>query len=207
MPHSSLEKADHSRVPELIHQIENHPHRDALQADLMQNQMYNPFNKNSKKMIHDMVNVEYFELCETTSKVLCSYCLSYWTRGIVYCTCANCLCHTDSTRKLNRDRFDTLSISNCVIKKGSPNGSRHEKTEEQTLYHIAHNAWKRCRKKRDFTGQEHTRILDRILKSPRYRKSQEEHGWTEEKRAEYDALAQEEQLPNIYAVHQIGKFN
>ena len=47
----------------------NHPNRDALQADLMQNQTYNPFSEKSKNMIHEMVNVEYLELCETISKV------------------------------------------------------------------------------------------------------------------------------------------
>ena len=35
------------------------------------------FCENSKKMIHDIGNVEYFELCETTSKVQCSYRLVY----------------------------------------------------------------------------------------------------------------------------------
>ena len=137
LPHSSVEEAEHLRVRELLHQIENHPHRDELQADLMQDNVYIRFSENSKKMIHDMWNVEFFELCETTSKVQCSCGLSYWTKGIVCCTCGNCLRHTDSTRKLNRERFDTLSISNCVIKKGSPHGSRHGKTEEQRLCHTA----------------------------------------------------------------------
>ena len=158
----------------------------------MQDSVYNPFSENSKKMIHDMWNVKFIKLCETSSKVQCSCCLSYWTNCIVCCTCGNYLCHTDSTRKLNRDRFDTLSISNCVIKKGSPHGSRHGKTEEQRLYHTAQNAWKRCRKKKDSTGQEYTGILHRLLKNPRCRESKEAHGWTEERCAEYDALAQED---------------
>ena len=61
----------------------NHPNRGALQADLMQNQTYNPFSEKSKNMIHEMVNVEYLELCETISKVQCPCCLSYWTRHCV----------------------------------------------------------------------------------------------------------------------------
>ena len=61
----------------------NHPNRGALQADLMQNQTYNPFSEKSKNMIHEMMNVEYLELCETISKVQCPCCLSYWTRHCV----------------------------------------------------------------------------------------------------------------------------
>ena len=120
LSHSTVEEAEYVRVRELIDRIENHLDRDELQADLMQNNIYNPFSENSKKMIHDTGNVEYFELCETTSKEQCSYCLSWWAKGIVYCICGNCLCHTESTRQLPRNRFDALSISNCRIFKGMP---------------------------------------------------------------------------------------
>ena len=105
-------------------------HQDALQADLMQKNVHHPFSENSKKMIDDLVNVEFFELCETDSKVQCSYCLSDESKGKVYCTCGNFLCDTDSRRQLNRHRFDVLSIPNYVIKKGCPHGVRHGKTEE-----------------------------------------------------------------------------
>ena len=49
--------------------IESHPHRKALQADLQQNNVYNPFSNNSKAMIRELGNVELFELCETIPKV------------------------------------------------------------------------------------------------------------------------------------------
>ena len=137
-------------------------------------------------MIHEMENVENFELCETTSEARCSHSLSCWTKVIVYCTCGTCMCLTDKTRKLNKDRFDTLSIPNCVIEKGPAHGARHGNTEEQRIYHVAHNAYKRCLKKK-YDG-----IFDRFLNNPRYRASQTEHGWTEELCAKYDALAQED---------------
>ena len=49
-----------------------------------------------------------------------------------------------------------------------------------------------AQKKKDAKGGNYTGMLDRFLKSPRYRKSQEEHGWDEAKCAEMDRLAQEE---------------
>ena len=45
--------------------IENHLHREALQADLEQNNVHNPFSKKSKEMVRELGNVELFELCET----------------------------------------------------------------------------------------------------------------------------------------------
>ena len=61
-------EAQHLRVEELVKRIEYHPHREALQADLQQNHVYNPFSKNSKEMIRELGNVELFEFCETTPK-------------------------------------------------------------------------------------------------------------------------------------------
>ena len=49
---------------------------------------------------------------------------------------------------LNKLRLDALSIPHYVIKNGRPHGARHGKTEAQKQYHIALNAWRRCRKKK-----------------------------------------------------------
>ena len=42
-------------------------------------------------MIQDVGNVELFELFETDPKTQCKQCLSYWSEGIVYCTCGHLL--------------------------------------------------------------------------------------------------------------------
>ena len=41
LPHSVVKQAENSRVRELVKKIENHPHRQALQNDLQQNNAYN----------------------------------------------------------------------------------------------------------------------------------------------------------------------
>ena len=91
LSHAVVKEAEHSRVQELVKKIESHPHREALQADLQQNNVYNPFSNNSKAMIRELGNVELFELCKTFPKVQCSYCLLYWNQGIIYCTCGQFL--------------------------------------------------------------------------------------------------------------------
>ena len=87
LPHAVVKQAGNFRVRELVKKIESHPHRQALQADLQQNNVHNPFRRNSKAMIRELGNVELFESCETTPKVQCSRCLLYWNQGIIYCTC------------------------------------------------------------------------------------------------------------------------
>ena len=99
LSHAFVKEAEHLRVQELVKKIENHPHREALHADLQQNNVYNPFSKNSKEMIRELGNVELFEFCETIPKVQCSHCLLYWNQGFVYCTCGQCLIDSEPRRK------------------------------------------------------------------------------------------------------------
>ena len=61
LPHAVVKQAENSRVRELVKKIENHPHRQDLQANLQQSNAYNPFSEKSKKMIQDMGNAELFE--------------------------------------------------------------------------------------------------------------------------------------------------
>ena len=131
LPHSVVKQADHYRVRELVKQIENHPHWQSLQRDLQRNKAYNPFSATSKKMIQDVGNVELFELFETDSKTQCKECLSYWSEGIVCCTCRHLLKESAANRGVIQFSWDLLSIPNYVIKKGRPHGHRYGKIPQQ----------------------------------------------------------------------------
>ena len=87
LPRSVVKQAQNSRVRELVKRIENHPHRPSLQRDVHQNHAYNKFSTTTKEMIQDVGNAELFELFETDPKTQCKEYLSYWSEGIVYCTC------------------------------------------------------------------------------------------------------------------------
>ena len=100
LSHAVVKEAEIFRVQELVKKIESHPHRQVLQVDLLQNNVYNPFSNNSKAMIRELGNVELFELCETVPKVQCSQCLLFWNQGIVHCTCGQFLVESESRRGL-----------------------------------------------------------------------------------------------------------
>ena len=127
LPHSVVKHAQSTSVRELIQKIENHPNRHALQQDLRQNQAYKRFSPQSKKMIQDVGNVALCELLETDSKTQCKACLSYWSEGIVYCTCGHLLKETVANRGFIEYILDPLSIPEYVIKKGRPHGHRYGK--------------------------------------------------------------------------------
>ena len=85
LPHSTVKQLQSASVRELIQKIENHPNRHALQRDLQQSQLLNPFSQESKQMIHEVGNIELCELLDMEPKTQCKVCFSYWDVGIVYC--------------------------------------------------------------------------------------------------------------------------
>ena len=154
-----MKQAENFRVRELVKKIENHPHRQSLQRDLQQNKAYNPFSTTSKKMIQDMGSVELFELFETDPKTQCKECQSYWSEGIVYCTCGHLLKESAANRGVIQCTLDLLSVPNYVIKKGRP---------REKHFNVIH---------------------DRFLKDPEFRASQLEHDRDEEVCIKMDDLA------------------
>ena len=97
----------------------------------------------------------------------------FWELGIENCTCGTCLQPSQKNRKLNKDRFDVLSIPNYVMKKGPSHGARHGPTERQRIYFKAHNALRKEKK------HGHKTILVRFLNSLLYRDSQANMVWDE----------------------------
>ena len=128
-------------------------------------------------MIRKMGNVEFFGLCATTPKVQCSQCLLYWNQGVICCTLGNLLVESESGQKNHKLRLDALSIPHDVIKMVRPHGARHGKTEAQKQYHIAFNAWTRCRKRVAGQEEHYEGIHDRFLRGQIYRESQLKMQW------------------------------
>ena len=142
-----LPHAESSRVRELVKKIENHPDRHALQLDLQQNNAYNPLRATAKKMIKDVGNVHLFELFETDPETQCKACLSYWSEGIVYCTCGHLLKETVANRSFIENTLDLLSLPEYIIKKGRPHGHGYGKATENKEYYLAHNLKKEMHNK------------------------------------------------------------
>ena len=192
LPHSVVKHAQSTSVRELIQKIENHPDRHALQQDLRQNQAYNPFSPESKKMIPDVGNIALCELLETEPKTQCSARLSYGNIGIVYCTCGHFLQkETAVNRKFVKFTMDLLSIPECVIKKGRPHGHRYGKKPGDKEYYLANQLKKRCKKKY-FQG-----IHDRFLRDHEFRIRMIEHHRYEEVCRRFDAHADEDHTHHL----------
>ena len=183
LPHSVVKQADNYRVRELVKQIENHPHRQDLQADLQQNNAYNPLSEKSKKMIKDMGNVVLFDLFETEPKTQCKERLLYWSQGIVYCTCGHLLKESEASRGVIQCTWSSSQFKIMSLRRDDFMAIDMGKLQNKESY-VAHNLRKRCIKRR-LKG-----IHDRFLKDPEFRESQLEHDRTEEVCIQMAELAQ-----------------
>ena len=101
LSHAVVKEAEHLRVQELVKKDRKSSSSRSTSCRLEAEKCLQPIQQNSKEMIRELDNVEFFELCETIPKVQCSHCLLYWNQGIVYCTCGQCLIDSDSKRKFN----------------------------------------------------------------------------------------------------------
>ena len=165
VPHAMVKRSHGINVHNLIQQIENHPQRQALQSDLQQ-QSFNPFSDESKDAIMAAGNTELCEIVDVELKSQCRACLTYWSAGIVYCSCGHLMeDDTTETKKYISSVLDLFSIPNFYIRKGRPHGHRYWKKEGCKEFHTAKQLQKKCRKKH------YENIHDRFIrdKSPEKR--------------------------------------
>ena len=187
VPNAMVKRSHGINVHNLIQQIENHPQREALQSDLQQHCAFNPFSKESKDAIMAAGNTELCEIVDVEPKSQCRACLTYWSAGIVYCTCGH-LMKDDTTenKKYISSVLDLFSIPNFYIRKGRPHGHRYGKKPGCKEYHTANQLQKRCRKKK------YDNIHDRFIRDKFFRKTMIELGRSEEIILEMDRLASED---------------
>ena len=164
LPHAVVKQAQNFRVRELVKKIESHPRREALQADLQQNNVYNPFSHDSNAMIREMGNVELFEFCETIPEVQCSG-IKEWSIApvdICWLKANTAKTFTNGDWMLSQSH-NTTSWCSARQNWGTERVLCGPQREKEML-------------KRNYEG-----IHDRFLRDPVYRDSQLKIGWTEEK--------------------------
>ena len=171
VPNAMVKRSHGINVHNLIQQIENHPQRQALQSDLQQHQAFNPFSEETKDAIMAAGNTELCEIVDVEPKSQCRACLTYWSAGIVYCTCGHHMDDdTTENKKYISSVLDLFSIANFYIRKGRPHGHRYGKKEGCREYHTANQLQKRCRKKK------YENIHDRFIRYKFFRKTMIELG-------------------------------
>ena len=186
VPNAMVKRSHGINVHNLIQQIENHPQRQALQSDLQQHRAFNPFSEESKDAIMAAGNTELCEIVDVEPKSQCRACLTYWSAGIVYCTCGHLLRDDTIENKYISSVLDLFSIPNFHIRKGRPHGHRNGKKGCKE-FHTAKQLQKRCRKKQS------ENIHDRFIRDTWFRKTMIELVRSEEVILEMDRLASEDQ--------------
>ena len=87
-------------------------------------------------------------MCEITSKVQCPDCSLFWKQALCIVLAVKGLQPSERNRQLNKERYDVLSIPNCVIKKNPSHGGLHGPTERQRIFYKVDNMLRKVLKNR-----------------------------------------------------------
>ena len=136
VPNAMVKRSHGVNVHNLIQKIENHPQRKALQSDLQQHRAFNPFSKESKDAITAAGNTELCEIVDVEPKSQCRECLTYWSAGIVYCTCGH-LMKDDTKQEVHLIRAGFVLHHELLHKEGP--ATRSQVREERRLQRIPHS--------------------------------------------------------------------
>ena len=184
LPHSGVKRSHGVNVQNLIHKIENHPQRHALQSDLQQHRQFNPFSKESRDVIKAAGNTELCELLDVEPTVQ-SMSVVLGRRHLLLHVRALLARWYEREQEVPQvhSLLTSFRFPTTTSRKVDPHGHRYGKKEGKHEYFIANQLKKKC-KKREFLS-----IHDRFIRDARFRKTMIELGRTEEVIREMDKLA------------------
>ena len=68
------------------------------------------FNEESSRIVHEMGNIELYELGQMTRTVQCHSCWKHLPEGLAFCSCGVCLRPDEATIKRIKVRFQALTV-------------------------------------------------------------------------------------------------
>ena len=131
-----------------VHAIVSHPNKDVLFAELQSNNPCTPFSKESKHMIHSLGNPFASNGATDLTLFKCLHCIYFLNEGDIYCDWGTCVVPSEETRRLNKERYDVLTIPFFYIfLKGASRGARQGRSEDQIVFKQAREAIKKGKEK------------------------------------------------------------
>ena len=135
-------------VEKVIHQFDTHLNRDSLMEDLNKTAEFSQFSEKSKELISSMGNMEYFELCEISSKMQCPDSLQKWEKAWYIARAANACC---SLRK-EIDSWSKIDTTSCQspftsLERIRPMEPDMDQRCGRKSTHEAHDMFKKAQKK------------------------------------------------------------
>ena len=111
------------------------------------------FSEESRRIIHEMGNIELYELGQISRTVQCQSCLKHIQEGLIFCSCGVCLRPDEEQIQRMKARFEALIVPCFLARVNRSRGKKHGETNT---------------------------IVIRWHEDEKYRNSQQAHGWTEE---------------------------
>ena len=190
IPDATVKRSQNISVHDLIHKIESHPQKEAIQNDLEQHRPFSSPSATSQKLrLWLLGTLNYARLSTWSRSCNARHVLSIAVQEL-YTAHVRHLMTDDSAenKKYISAVLDTFSIPNFYIRKYRPHGHRYGKAPGCKDYYTANQLARKCRKKK------YDSIHDRYIRDKTFRKAMIEVGRSEKIIKEMDQLASENHI-------------
>ena len=175
----------------------------SIREDQRKPENYMIFSEESRRIIHELGNIELYELGQMSSTIQCHFCYKHMPEGLRICICGMCLRPDEDTISKIEARFKTLIVPHYFA---HINRSRGEKCGE-SKWHKDH--WKAVDATRGANKNGHDTVTIRWQADEQHREAQLAHGWTEEYFKYFDfprrlILSMSHNLRPLHHLHKIG---
>ena len=154
--------------------LRNGARTESSLEDLGKPEDYMKFSEESSRTIHELVNIETYDLGQISRTVQCHSCLKYILEGLTICSSGVCFRLDEETIHRIKARFQALIVPYYLARVNHSRGKKHGKAQWQQDHWNAVNA------KRGAWKHNKNSIVIRWQEDEKYRNSQQGHGWTEE---------------------------
>ena len=170
------------QIHEEVGKLRKGSYTKSIREDQRKPENYMIFSEESRRIIHELGNIELYELGQMSSTIQCHFCYKHLPHGLRICLCGMCLRPDEDTISKIEARFKTLIVPHYFA---HINRSRGEKCGE-SQWHKDH--WKAVDATRGANKNGHDTVTIRWQADEQHREAQLAHGWTEEYFKYFDFL-------------------
>ena len=122
------------QIQVVVEKLRNGSRTKSILEDLGKSRKLYEFNEESSRIVHEMGNIELYELGQMTRTVQCHSCWKHLPEGLAFCSCGVCLRPDEATIKRIKVRFQALTVPYYLSRINRSRGEKHGETQWQQDY-------------------------------------------------------------------------
>ena len=119
------------KIQDVVEKRRNGVRTKSILEDLGKPENSLKFSEESSRVIHEVGNIEWYELGQMTRFVQCHSCWKHLPEGLAFCSCGVCLRLDEATIRRIKARFQALTVPYYLARINRSRGKKHGETQWQ----------------------------------------------------------------------------